>query len=154
MPVSALKGDNVVAKSPQMPWYSGVPLLHYLENVYVGGDPNLIDFRFPVQRVVRTTDFRGYAGQILSGVVHAGDEIVVLPSLQRARISRIVTYDGDLEYACPPTSVTLCIDREIDINRGDMFAHPQNIPRAERSLDAMVIWMADQPLEAGRKYLI
>ena len=154
IPISALQGANVVEKSERMPWYSGVSLLTYLENVYIGGDQNLIDFRFPVQRVVRVADFRGYSGQIQSGVVRVGDELVVLASGQRARVSRIVTYEGDLDYAFAPMSVTLCLEQEIDISRGDLLAHPNNVPRSERSLDAMVIWMAEQPLEAGRKYMV
>ena len=154
IPISALDGDNVVTKSERMPWYSGVSLLTYLENVYIGGDHNLIDFRYSVQRVVRTADFRGYSGQIQSGVVRVGDEVIVLTSGRRSRVSRIVTYEGDLDDAFAPMSVTLCLEHEIDISRGDMFAHPNNVPRAERSLDAMVIWMAEQPLEAGRRYVV
>ena len=155
IPVSALKGDNVVSSSDNMQWYSGVPLLAYLENIYIAGDQNLIDFRFPVQRVVRPNqEFRGYSGQIASGVVRPGDEIVVLSSGKRSRVSRIVTYDGDLEYAFAPLSVTLELEDEIDISRGDMLAHPNNVPRAERTLDAMVIWMAEKPMEVGRNYLV
>ena len=155
IPVSALNGDNVVSASENMPWYNGVPLLAHLENVYIAGDQNLIDFRFPVQRVARPDqDFRGYSGKIASGVVRPGDEIVVLSSGKRSRVSRIVTYDGDMDYAFAPLSATLCLEDEIDISRGDMLAHPNNVPRTERTLDAMVIWMADKPLEIGRNYLI
>jgi bifunctional enzyme CysN/CysC len=155
IPISALMGDNVVSRSDNMPWYQGVPLLAYLENVSIAGDRNLIDFRFPVQRVVRPSqDFRGYSGQIASGVVRPGDEVVALTSGQRSRITRIVTYNGDLEYAFAPLSVTLCLADEIDISRGDMLAHPNNVPRAERALDAMIIWLTDKPLEVGRSYLV
>jgi len=155
IPVSALKGDNVVHKSPNMPWYDGVPLLTYLENVYVGGDRNLIDFRFPVQRVVRPdADFRGYSGQIVSGVVRPGDEILVLPSGKRSRVTRIATYDGDLTYAFPPLGVTLCIADDVDISRGDMIVHAKNVPQAERTIEAMVVWMNDQPLEVGKTYMV
>ncbi len=155
VPISALKGDNVVGRSDNMSWYPGVPLLTHLENIYIAGDQNLIDFRFPVQRVVRPNHtFRGYSGQIASGVVRPGDEIVVLPSGKRSRISRISSYDGDLEYAFAPLSVTLCLEDEVDISRGDLLAHPNNVPRADNALDAMVIWMADKPLEVGRNYLI
>ena len=155
IPISALVGDNVVNRSENMPWYPGVPLLTYLENVSIAGDRNLVDFRFPVQRVVRPNqNFRGYSGQIASGVVRPGDEVVALGSGQRSQVTRIVTYNGDLEYAFAPLSVTLCLADEIDISRGDMLAHPNNVPRVERALDAMIIWLADSPLEAGRNYLV
>jgi len=155
IPVSALKGDNVVHKSRNMPWFDGVPLLRHLENVYIGGDRNLIDFRFPVQRVVRPDqDFRGYSGQIASGVVRPGDEIVVLPSGKRSKVTRIVTFDGDLAYAFAPLCVTLCIEDDLDISRGDMIAHPKNLPHVERSVEAMVVWMSDQPLEVAKTYLV
>jgi bifunctional enzyme CysN/CysC len=155
IPISALMGDNVVSRSGNMPWYPGVPLLTYLENVSIAGDRNLVDFRFPVQRVVRPNqDFRGYCGQIASGVVRPGDEVVALTSGQRSRVTRIATYDGDLDYAFAPLSVTLCLADEIDISRGDMLAHPNNVPRVERALDAMMIWLADKPLEVGRSYLV
>jgi bifunctional enzyme CysN/CysC len=138
-----------------MPWFDGIPLLTHLENVYVGGDRNLIDFRFSVQRVVRPDQtFRGYSGQIAAGVVRPGDEIVVLPSGKRSRITRIVTYDGDLAYAFAPLCVTLCIADDMDISRGDMIAHPKNLPRVERSVEAMVVWMSDQPLAIGKTYLV
>ena len=155
IPVSALRGDNVVHKSRRMPWFDGIPLLTHLENVYVGGDRNLIDFRFPVQRVVRPDQtFRGYSGQIAAGVVRPGDEIVVLPSGKRSRITRIVTYDGDLAYAFAPLCVTLCIADDMDISRGDMIVHPKNLPHVERSVEAMVVWMSDQPLAVGKTYLV
>ena len=155
IPVSALCGDNVVHRSRNMPWFDGEPLLAYLENVYVGGDRNLIDFRFPVQRVVRPDqDFRGYSGQIASGVVRPGDEIVVLPSGKRSRVTRIVTYDGDLAYAFAPLCVTLCIEDDIDVSRGDMIVHPKNLPQVERSVEAMVVWMNDQPLEVAKTYMV
>ena len=155
IPVSALRGDNVVHKSRRMPWFDGIPLLTHLENVYVGGDRNLIDFRFPVQRVVRPDQsFRGYSGQIAAGVVRPGDEIVVLPSGQRSQVTRIVTYDGDLAYAFAPLCVTLCIADDMDISRGDMIVHPKNLPHVERSVEAMVVWMSDQPLAVEKTYLV
>jgi bifunctional enzyme CysN/CysC len=138
-----------------MPWYPGVPLLTHLEQVYIAGDQNLIDFRFPVQRVVRSEHgFRGYGGQVASGVVREGDEIVVLPSGRRSKVTRIAVYEGDLEYAFAPLSVTLCLSDELDISRGDMLVHSNNVPRTERALDAMVIWMSERPLEVGRTYAI
>ena len=155
IPVSALRGDNVVHKSRRMPWFDGIPLLTHLENVYVGGDRNLIDFRFPVQRVVRPDQsFRGYSGQIAAGVVRPGDEIVVLPSGKRSQVTRIVTYDGDLAYAFAPLCVTLCIADDMDISRGDMIVHPKNLPHVERSVEAMVVWMSDQPLAVAKTYLV
>jgi bifunctional enzyme CysN/CysC len=155
VPVSALNGDNVVRRSDAMAWYPGVPLLTHLENAYIAGDRNRVDFRFPVQKVVRPDQrFRGYSGQIASGVVRPGDEIVALPSGKRSQVTRIVTYDGDLEYAFAPLCVTLCLADELDISRGDMLAHPNNVPRTERSLDAMVIWMTEKPLEVGRNYVL
>jgi bifunctional enzyme CysN/CysC len=155
IPVSALVGDNVVHPSTNTPWYEGVPLLTHLENVYVGGDRNLVDFRFPVQRVVRPDqDFRGYSGQIASGVVRPGDEIVVLPSGKRSKVTRIPTFEGDLDYAFAPLSVTLCIEDDMDISRGDMIVHPRNLPHVERSVEAMVVWMDERPLEVGKTYLV
>ncbi|MBL8526257.1 MAG: sulfate adenylyltransferase subunit CysN [Burkholderiales bacterium] len=155
VPISALMGDNVVSRSENMTWFQGVPLLNYLEHVSIAGDRNLIDFRFPVQRVVRPNqNFRGYSGQIASGVVRPGDEVVATASGQRSRVTRIVTYNGDLDYAFAPLSVTLCLADEIDVSRGDMLAHPNNVPRVERAVDAMLIWLADTPLEVGRSYLV
>jgi bifunctional enzyme CysN/CysC len=155
IPISALLGDNVVTRSARMPWFEGTALLTYLENVYIGGDRNLIDFRFPVQRVVRPhQDFRGYSGQVASGVVRPGDEIVVLPSGQRSRVARIATFDGDLEYAHAPLSVTLCLADDIDVSRGDLIAHPNNVPSVERAIEAMVVWMDERPLAGGHSYIV
>ena len=153
--MSALGGDNVVSRSERMPWFEGLPLLPHLETVYIAGDANLVDFRFPVQRVVRPDqNFRGYAGQVASGIVRAGDEVVVLPSGQRSRISRIVDFETDRDTAFPPQSVTLCLADNVDVSRGDLLAHPNNVPRVERAIEAMVVWMADAPLEQGRVYLV
>ena len=155
IPMSALAGDNVVTHSERMPWFNGVALLPHLESVYVAGDANLVDFRFPVQRVVRPDqDFRGYAGQVVSGVVRPGDEIVVLPSGQRSRVTRIVTFGEDRDQAFPPQSVTLCLADDVDVSRGDLLAHPNNVPRVERAVEAMVVWMADAPLTEGKIYLV
>jgi bifunctional enzyme CysN/CysC len=155
IPVSALHGDNVVRQSERMPWYDGPPLLSHLENVYIGGDRNFIDFRFPVQYVNRPSgEFRGYCGQIASGVVRVGDEVLALPSGQQSRVSRIVTFDGDREYAFPPESVTLCLEDEIDLSRGDLLAHPRNLPRLERDAEAMVVWMDQEPFRPHREYLV
>ena len=155
IPVSALEGDNVVSHSGRMPWFDGQPLLPHLESVYVAGDANLVDFRFPVQRVVRADDdFRGYAGQVVSGVARAGDEVVVLPSGQRTRIARIAQRGPDLPAAFPPQSVTLCLADDVDVSRGDLIAHPNNVPSVERTIEAMSVWMSDEPLRAGRVYFV
>jgi bifunctional enzyme CysN/CysC len=155
IPVSALDGDNVVTRSERMPWYEGPALLPHLETVYIAGDPNFVDFRFPVQRVVRPDqDFRGYAGQVASGIVRAGDEVVVLPSGQRSRVARVVDFDGDRDIAFPPQSITLCLAGNVDVSRGDMLVHPNNVPRVERAVEAMMVWMSDAPLAQGRNCLV
>ena len=155
IPISALRGDNVVHPSSRMPWYQGVPLLTHLETVHVAGDRNLIDLRFPVQYVNRPTlDFRGYCGTVASGVVRVGDEITVLPSGKTSRVKQIVTFDGPLSYAFPPQSVTVCLEDELDIGRGDVLAHPRNLPHVARAVEAMVVWMSEQPLKCGQPYLV
>ena len=133
-----------------MPWYSGATLLHYLETVHISSDRNLIDFRFPVQYVIRPNlDFRGFAGTIASGVVRQGDEVMALPSGSRSRVRSIVTYDGDRPEGFAPMAVTLTLTDEIDVSRGDMLVRPENLPRVDRNLDAMVVWMAEEPLVPG-----
>jgi bifunctional enzyme CysN/CysC len=155
IPISALKGDNVVEFSPNMPWYGGPTLLSHLETVHIGSDRNLIDFRFPVQYVLRpNTEFRGYSGQVVGGVVRVGDAVVALPSGKGSRVKRIVTADGDLAYAFAPQSVTLCLEDEIDLGRGDMLVHPANRPRVESEVEAMLVWMDIAPLQLGKTYLI
>ena len=155
IPLSALAGDNVVERSARTPWYEGTTLLNHLETVHIAADQNLIDFRLPVQYVLRPdASFRGYAGQIAGGVVRVGDEVTALPSGQRSRVTRIVTRDGDLQYAFPPMSVTLCLEHERDISRGDMIVHPANLPRVDRRLEAMLVWMDTRPMQTGRTYLL
>jgi bifunctional enzyme CysN/CysC len=155
IPMSAVDGDNVVKRSARMPWYDGPALLSYLEDVYVAGQANLIDFRFPIQRVVRPdATFRGYSGTVASGVARPGEEVVVLPSGRRTRIERIVSLTGDLPYCHPPQAVTLTLADDVDASRGDMLAHPGNVPSAMRSLEAMMVWMAAEPLAPGREYLV
>jgi sulfate adenylyltransferase large subunit len=153
LPMSALLGDNVVERSANMPWFAGVPLLEHLENIEVE-KPVDAAFRMAVQRAVRPDQtFRGYAGQIASGVIRPGDEILALPSGRRSRVKRIVTYDGDLEIAHAPLSVTLTLEDEIDISRGDMLsagADPQNA----RSIEATVVWFDETPLDSSREYLL
>jgi bifunctional enzyme CysN/CysC len=154
MPISALKGDNVVASSPNMPWYTGAPLMTLLETVYIGSDRNMEDLRFPVQLVLRPNlDFRGFAGTIASGIVRKGDEVMTLPSRKKSRVKSIVTFDGELEEAFAPQSVTLTLEDEIDSSRGDMLVRPGNVPKVDHRFDAMVVWMAEEPLVPGRQYL-
>ncbi len=155
IPISALEGDNVVERGERMPWYQGLTFLGHLEDVEIGGDRNLIDFRFPVQYVNRPTrEFRGYCGQIQSGVLRKGDEIAVLPSGKSSRVERIVTFDGDKDYAHAPQSVTICLEDEIDVSRGDMLVHPRNLPRMDRNIEAMMVWMGEAPMKLNVPYYI
>jgi bifunctional enzyme CysN/CysC len=154
MPISALKGDNVVAPSPKMPWYTGSPLMPLLETVYIGSDRNMEDFRFPVQYVLRPNlNFRGFAGTVASGIIRIGDEIISLPSRKKSRVKSIVTFDGELNEAFAPQSVTLTLEDEIDSSRGDMLVRPGNVPKVDQKFDAMVVWMSEEPLVPGRQYL-
>ena len=155
IPISALDGDNVVNRSNRTPWYDGPALLEHLETVPIARDINLTDLRFPVQYVIRPNlDFRGFAGTLASGVVRRGDDITVLPSGRTSRVKSIVTWEGDLEEAFAPMSVTVCLEDEIDISRGDMLALPGNLPHSARRFDATVVWMNQKPLEPNRSYLI
>jgi bifunctional enzyme CysN/CysC len=155
IPISALRGDNVVAPSPAMPWYDGPPLLTYLETVPVGQQAASGPFRLPVQLVTRPDlDFRGYAGIIAGGSVRPGDEVRVLPSGETATVTRIVSYDGDLPAAEAGQSVTLTLDREIDISRGDLIAGAAEPAGLADQFEAHLIWMHDEPLLPGRPYLI
>ncbi len=154
LPISALLGDNIVDSSPNMPWYRGSTLMHFLDNVYIGSDRNLEDFRFPVQLVSRPhLDFRGFCGTIASGIIRSGDEVMVLPSRKTSRVKSIVTFDGQLPEAFAPQAVTLTLTDEIDVSRGDMIVRPGNLPKLEQRFDAMVVWMSDQPMVPGRQYL-
>ncbi len=155
LPISALRGDNVVNRSERMPWYEGPTLLAHLEGVETGARANLIDFRFPVQLVNRPhLDFRGYCGTIASGVVRVGEELTALPSGRHTRLKSIVTFEGEREEAFAGQSVTLCLADELDISRGDMICRPNNLPHATQTLDAMVVWMHATPLRTGATYLI
>ena len=154
MPISALKGDNVVAPSPAMPWYTGAPLMPLLETVYIGSDRNLEDFRFPVQLVLRPNlDFRGFAGTIASGIIRTGDEVLSLPSRKKSRVKSIVTFDGELEEAFAPQSVTLTLEDEIDCSRGDMLVRPGNVPKVDHRFEATIVWMSEEALVPGKQYL-
>jgi bifunctional enzyme CysN/CysC len=159
IPVSALHGDNVSARSETMAWYEGPSLLHHLEHVYIGSDRNLIDPRFPVQYVLRpqTTafhDYRGYGGQVASGLFQPGDEVLVLPSGLTSTIEAIDTYDGPVTEAFPPMSVAMRLADDLDISRGDMICRAQNRPSVGQDIDAMITWMADSPLQVGGKYVV
>jgi bifunctional enzyme CysN/CysC len=160
VPVSALKGDNVVTRTETMPWYQGPSLLHHLENLHVASDRNLIDVRFPVQYVIRPQsdawhDYRGYAGQVAGGVLRKGDEVMVLPSGLTSRIASVATADGEVEEAFAPMSVTIRLEDQIDISRGDMICRPNNPPSVAQEIDAMVCWMDETAtLQPGRKYAI
>ncbi|QGZ30010.1 sulfate adenylyltransferase subunit CysN [Stutzerimonas stutzeri] len=153
VPMSALKGDNVVNRSERAPWYEGQSLMEILESVEIAGDRNFDDLRFPVQYVNRPNlNFRGFAGTLASGIVRKGDEVVVLPSGKRSKIKSIVTFDGELEQATPGEAITLTLEDEVDVSRGDMLVHADNQPRIVDSFDAMLVWMADEPMLPGKKY--
>jgi bifunctional enzyme CysN/CysC/sulfate adenylyltransferase subunit 1 len=152
IPLSALRGDNVVDRTEAMPWYDGPTLLEHLETVEISGDRNLEDRRFPVQWVVRPMadefhDYRGYAGQVAGGVWQAGDEVVVLPSGLRSRVAAVETLDGPLESAAPPQSVTIRLEDDVDVSRGDLLADPDRPPTVARTLTAHLCWMSERPLE-------
>ena len=160
IPLSALDGDNVVDKSERTPWYKGISLLDFLETVHIDNDHNFTDFRFPVQYVLRPNlDFRGFCGKVASGIVRKGDTVMALPSGKTSKVKSIVTYDGELDYAFPPQSVTLTLEDEIDVSRGEMLVHPDNLPIVDRNFEAMMVWMdpslrqrcAASTTRAGRK---
>jgi bifunctional enzyme CysN/CysC len=151
IPTSALLGDNVVDPSGNMPWYSDPPLVAQLEQLDVSRDGTGEDVRFPVQWTVRDTDYRGYAGQVAGGVLKPGDDVIVLPRREQSTIERIDSPSGPLEAAAPPLSVTVLLRDDIDVGRGDMLVTPDDPPPAARHLEAMVCWMADDPLRAGAR---
>jgi bifunctional enzyme CysN/CysC len=155
MPISALLGENVVDRSENMTWYDGPTLMSFLnDTIEIGSDRNLRDFRFPVQNVLRPDlDFRGFAGTIASGIVRVGDEIISLPSRKTSRVKEIVTFDGNLEEAFAPMSVTLTLEDEIDTSRGDMLVRTGNVPKIDEKFDAMLVWMSEQPMLTGQQYV-
>jgi bifunctional enzyme CysN/CysC len=159
VPISALHGDNVVSRSPKSPWYDGSSLLHHLENVHVASDRNLVDTRFPVQYVIRPQsdayhDYRGYAGTVASGVLRPGDEVQVLPSGLTTTIAAIDGPRGPVAEAFAPMSVTVRLTDDLDVSRGDMICRPQNAPRVEQDLDAMICWMTDEPLRPRQRLAV
>ncbi|MDN5515907.1 MAG: sulfate adenylyltransferase subunit CysN [Pseudomonas sp.] len=153
VPMSALKGDNVVNKSERSPWYTGQSLMEILETVEVAGDRNFDDLRFPVQYVNRPNlNFRGFAGTLASGIVRKGDEVLALPSGKSSRVKSIVTFEGELEQAGPGQAITLTLEDEIDVSRGDMLVHADNRPQVTDSFEAMLVWMGEEPMLPGKKY--
>jgi bifunctional enzyme CysN/CysC len=153
VPMSALKGDNVVNRSERAPWYTGQSLMEILETVEIAADRNLDDMRFPVQYVNRPNlNFRGFAGTLASGVVRKGDAVVALPSGKASRIRSIVTFEGELEQAGPGQAITLTLEDEIDVSRGDMLVHADNRPQVSDSFEAMLVWLGEEPMQPGRKY--
>ncbi len=160
IPISALHGDNVVDRSANMDWYRGATLLHHLEEVHIASDRNLVDVRFPVQYVIRPQstehhDYRGYAGTVAGGVLKPGDEVMVLPSGFTTRIAAIETADGPVEQATSPMAVTILLEDELDVSRGDMICRPNNQPAVAQDIEAMVCWMSDgSTLTAGSKLAI
>jgi sulfate adenylyltransferase subunit 1 len=159
IPMSALNGDMVVERGDKLNWYKGMALMDLLESVPIDHDINLEDFRFPVQWVCRPQteelpDFRGYMGRIESGFISVGDAVKVLPSGLTSRIKEIVTYDGNVDDAVAPQSVTLTIEDHLDISRGDMLVKALEVPRVGREFEAMLCWLSEQSLDPGRKYLV
>jgi sulfate adenylyltransferase large subunit len=159
IPISALKGDNVVNRSEHMPWYEGPSLLHHLENVHVASDRDLVDARFPVQFVVRPKsdefhDYRGYAGMVAGGVFKPGDDVLVLPSGMTSKVAGIDMFDREISEAFPPMSVTLRLEDDVDVSRGDMICRPQNAPKPSQDIDAMICWMTPEPLRPRQKLAI
>jgi bifunctional enzyme CysN/CysC len=160
VPISALVGDNIVTRSANMPWYQGPSLLHHLEHVHIASDRNLVDVRFPVQHVIRpqstvVADYRGYAGQVASGVLKPGDEVMVLPSGFTSTIASIDTADGPVDQAFPPMSVTIRLADELDVSRGDMICRPNNRPTVAQDIEAMICWMDEsRPLTVGSRYAV
>jgi sulfate adenylyltransferase subunit 1 len=155
IPISALAGDNVVERGAHMPWYHGPTFLEHLETVPIRMETPSDAVRFPVQYVIRPdANFRGFAGPVASGVIHPGDPVVSLPSEQKSRVKAIVTFDGDAPEAFPPMSVTVTLEDEIDLSRGDMLVSPAHPPRVSRHFDAMVVWFNAEPAEPGKSYLL
>ncbi|MCD6355609.1 MAG: sulfate adenylyltransferase subunit CysN [Prolixibacteraceae bacterium] len=155
IPLSALKGDNVVETSKKMTWYHGQCLLEFLETVHISSDRNFTDLRYPVQYVLKPdNDFRGFSTSVASGIISKGDEVLILPSLKKSKVKSIVTYDKELDYAFPPQSVTVTLEDEIDISRGDMLVHPDNLPHTGRQFEAMLVWMDETQMDLKTQFYI
>ncbi|MEI7054721.1 GTP-binding protein [Nocardioides sp. CCNWLW239] len=159
IPISALQGDNVVTRSTSMDWYSGPTLIHHLEHVHVASDRDLVDVRLPVQYVIRPKsddhhDYRGYAGQVAGGVLKPGDEVMVLPSGMTSKIAGIDLFDQEIPEAFPPMSVTVRLEDDVDVSRGDMISRVKNAPEPSQDIDAMICWMTTAPLRPRQKLAI
>ena len=155
VPLSALKGDNIVDPGTNMPWYQGSTIMHLLESIHVTADRNFVDFRFPVQYVSRPDlDFRGYAGRIASGVLRKGDEVLALPSGKKSRVKILETMGGTTDFVFPPESVMVTLEDEIDISRGDMLVRPNNQPHMGRHFEAMLVWMDESPLNINTQFIL
>lgn len=155
IPLSALDGDNVVDKSDRTPWYDGPSLLDFLETVPIDQDRNFEDFRYPVQYVLRPNlDFRGFCGKVSSGIIRKGDTVMALPSRKTSKVKSIVTYDGELDYAFPPQCVTITLEDEIDVSRGEMLVHPDNLPMEDRNFEAMLVWMDEEAMDMSKQFYI
>lgn len=154
MPISALKGDNIVTQSEHMPWYQGSTLMYLLENLHVSSTENHMNFRFPVQYVSRPdSNFRGYMGTVASGEIRVGDDVLVLPSRQSSTLANISTFEGNQEHAFAGQAVTLQLKDDVDVSRGDMLVKPENLPELRDQLDAMLVWMVDEPALPNQQYL-
>jgi sulfate adenylyltransferase subunit 1 len=159
IPISALKGDNVVDRSDNMPWYKGPTLMYQLENIHVSSDANQIDARFPVQYVIRPQqteyhDFRGYAGRVAGGNFKKGDKVMILPSGFSTTVKTIETFDGEVEEAFPGMSVVITLEDDIDISRGDMIVRENNSPSVAQDIDMMICWLNEKKLTPGGKYAV
>jgi sulfate adenylyltransferase subunit 1 len=159
VPISALKGDNVVERSTNMDWYEGTTLMYLLENIHIGSDNNFTDGRFPVQYVIRPQskeyhDFRGFAGRVAGGIFRKDDDVIILPSGFDSKIKSIVGFNEDLDKAYPPQSVTLTLQDEIDISRGDMIVKKNSIPEVSQDIDLMICWFNERPLQIRTKYAL
>ncbi|MFZ4376619.1 MAG: sulfate adenylyltransferase subunit CysN [Saprospiraceae bacterium] len=159
IPISALKGDNIVDRSQNMPWFEGSTLLYYLENVHIGSDHNFIDARFPIQHVIRPNtdefhDYRGYAGRVAGGIWKKGDLVTLLPSGFQSKIAKIDSMDGELEEAYPPLSVTLLLEDDLDLSRGEMIVRENNQPNVEQDIELMICWFSEKPMQLNGKYTL
>ncbi|MDP5090025.1 MAG: GTP-binding protein [Saprospiraceae bacterium] len=159
IPISALKGDNIVDRSQNMPWFEGSTLLYYLENVHIGSDHNFIDARFPIQHVIRPNtdefhDYRGYAGRVAGGIWKKGDQVTLLPSGFQSKIAKIDSMDGELEEAYPPLSVTLLLEDDLDLSRGEMIVRENNQPNVDQDIELMICWFSEKPMQPNGKYTL
>jgi sulfate adenylyltransferase subunit 1 len=159
IPISALKGDNIVDRSQNMPWFEGSTLLYYLENVHIGSDHNFIDARFPIQHVIRPNtdefhDYRGYAGRVAGGIWKKGDQVTLLPSGFQSKIAKIDSMDGELEEAYPPLSVTMLLEDDLDLSRGEMIVRENNQPNVDQDIELMICWFSEKPIQPNGKYTL